>query len=658
MGFLLPLALLGLGFIAAPIVAHLMRRRGIETKRLPTVALLHQAHAASKRRRQLVDLLLLLVRILLIALLALAAARPYLPKEAGAIGDEAINAVFLIDDSHSLRAREGGTTLIRRAIDQAIDDLRALPSGSVFSIVRASDPPEVLLRNSRAEDRGERVLRALRDGSSRGPGLARGIDLAQRSFSQQDHALARHLFIYSDFAAHERASEVRFQEGVHVRFRTHRANATANRALIEASLSADEESERWTIRGALRSFEGEGAAVQLLIRGDGVELERGEAILDERGEARFEIELERPIRLERLSVEFAERGDAIPDDDLIELLISGSPRPRVLVVDGDPRPMRLDSATGFFMTALMSERGAYQIRVIDEAAFDRAQLESADIVVLADIPSPNPRLFAELLERVRAGSGLLISLGRRGDPFAYGGLFNPLIRSRFLPAQSRRLYGVESIPLGRSDDEPSFGHHHPLSMSDSALPLLRSGETLLGAIEPLENGRVALLGIPLNDYQNNLPYRPIYLPIILDTMRSIAPPRLEEEIIIAGESVSLEAFFRERDSLTLESPRREKFTITKDDPVFSASDEAGIYRLFDGDRLLAEFAARVPAIETELSYGALPERPEAHEGGGDGAGERHDLTPLALGLAALLWAAEGVLRSRGRRLDRGKKAGA
>lgn len=656
MGLLTPLALLGLGFIAAPIIAHLMRRRGIELRQLPTAKLLHQAHAASKRRRQLVDLLLLIVRILLIALLAIAASRPYLPKEAGAIGDEAINAVFLIDDSHSMRAREGGAPLIRRSIDQALSDLRALPEGSVFSIVRGSDPPEILLRNSRTEERGERVLRSLRDGSSRGPGLERAMGLAERSFSQQDRALARHLFIYSDFAAHENSSAHRFPEGVHVRLRSQRSSATANRALIEASLRtidpASEAGERWLITGRLRSFEGEGASLGLIARGDGAELGRAEAILDERGEARFEIELERPSRIERLSVEFSERGDAIPEDDSIDLLLRGSPSPRVLIVDGDPRPQRLDSASGFFVTALMSERDAYQVRVIDEAALDRAQLESAEIVVLADIASPNPRLFAEILEKVRGGGGLLISLGRRGDPFAYGGLFNPLIRSRFLPAQSRRLYGIESIPLEQRDDEPSFGHHHPLSLGDAAEPILRSGEATLGAIEPLENGRVALFGIPLNDHQNDLPYRPIYLPIILDAVRSIAPPRLERETILAGESLSIAPFFRDREALTIETPKKEKITLRRPpsgEDVFRASDEAGIYRVLDGERAVAEFAARIPPAEIELSSGDLPPLPEALSGDGSRTDERHDLTPLALSLAALLWAAEGILRSRGRR---------
>lgn len=655
MGLLTPLALLGLGFIAAPILAHLMRRRGIEVRTLPTVALLHRAHAASKRRRQLVDLLLLLVRVLMVALLALAASRPYLPKEAGAIGDEAVNAVFLIDDSHSMRARRAGAgdrgaTRIARAIDQALSDLRALPDGSVFSIVRGSAPPEVLLRNSRSLERGERVLRSLREGSSRGPGLERALDLAERSFSQQDHALARHLFIYSDFAAHERADAHRFQDDTRVSLRVFRTDETANRAIVEAGLHRDERSERWIISGRVRSFEGEGASLGLIVRGDGLELMRGETTLDARGEGRFELEFERPARVERLHIELTERGDAIPDDDVVELALMGSPSPRVLIVDGDPRPQRLDSASGFFLTALMSEPDTYRVRIIDEGAFDRSQLEEADIVALLGIPSPNPRLFAEVLEKVKRGGGLLVSLGLRGDPFAYNGLFNPLIRSRFLPAESRRLYGIESIPLGRRDDSPSFGYHYPITSSDTAELLLRSGETVLGAIELVENGRVALFGIPLSDAENDLPYRPIYLPIVLQAMRSIAPPRFERDSIVAGESISLASFFRERQSLTIETPTREKIAVHQSDPAFRRTDQAGVYRLLDGDRTLSEFSAQFSPDEIELSPGPLPTPPETpSEASGRTSEERRDLTPLALSLAALLWFAEGLLRSPRRR---------
>src|SRR5690606_26836036 len=77
MGFAIPAALLALAFVAGPIVAHLVRRRGVDVRTLPTVRYLQKALSASSRKRRLIDLLLLAVRILAVVALALTAAQPF-----------------------------------------------------------------------------------------------------------------------------------------------------------------------------------------------------------------------------------------------------------------------------------------------------------------------------------------------------------------------------------------------------------------------------------------------------------------------------------------------------------------------------------------------------------------------------------------------------
>src|SRR5690606_12669824 len=135
-----------LAFVAGPIVAHLVRRRGVDVRTLPTVRYLQKALSASSRKRRLIDLLLLAVRILAVVALALTAAQPFRALPEGSLGALAVSATFVVDDSHSMRARKGGDALVDLAIDRALADLAALPEGSSVSVIAAGAPPRVLVR--------------------------------------------------------------------------------------------------------------------------------------------------------------------------------------------------------------------------------------------------------------------------------------------------------------------------------------------------------------------------------------------------------------------------------------------------------------------------------------------------------------------------------
>ena len=77
MGFGLPWMLLGLVAVAAPILAHLLRRQRLPRQTLPTIAFLHRIHATRAARLRVVDMLLLLLRVLLVLIVVLVAAQPY-----------------------------------------------------------------------------------------------------------------------------------------------------------------------------------------------------------------------------------------------------------------------------------------------------------------------------------------------------------------------------------------------------------------------------------------------------------------------------------------------------------------------------------------------------------------------------------------------------
>jgi hypothetical protein len=132
-GFLQPLALLGLLAASIPPILHLLARRLPPVVPFPAVRYLSETERRQSRRLKLRNLLLLLLRTFLIALIALAASRPIARAPWGGSHEPSAVAVVL-DNSLSSGAVVDG----RRVLDVLVDQGR-----HVFD--RASDEDRVWL---------------------------------------------------------------------------------------------------------------------------------------------------------------------------------------------------------------------------------------------------------------------------------------------------------------------------------------------------------------------------------------------------------------------------------------------------------------------------------------------------------------------------------
>ncbi|MGA2381991.1 MAG: BatA domain-containing protein [Gemmatimonadales bacterium] len=128
MYFLQPLALLFLGAALVPPLLHLFERRRPPDVVFPAVRYLRQTEREASRTIRLRHLLLMLLRVAAVALLALAAARPVVPR-AGA-GHQPTAVVLVLDHSLSSGAVSGGV--------RAFDDLAARARETLLA-ARASD---------------------------------------------------------------------------------------------------------------------------------------------------------------------------------------------------------------------------------------------------------------------------------------------------------------------------------------------------------------------------------------------------------------------------------------------------------------------------------------------------------------------------------------
>ncbi|MBW2160690.1 MAG: BatA domain-containing protein, partial [Deltaproteobacteria bacterium] len=203
MGFGLPWALAGLVAVAIPIIAHLLRRQKLPKQTLPTIAFLHRIHATRAARLRAVDLLLLVTRALLVLALVLVAAAPYRVAQSSLLDRQHALAI-VFDDSLSMSAIHEGETLIERAADSAIEQIRKLPDGSEVSVVLSGKPPRVWVRRGSELDVAESAFDEIDPRSTRGDALCDAVRTAVELLLESELS-DRRLLVLSDFTPGTRA---------------------------------------------------------------------------------------------------------------------------------------------------------------------------------------------------------------------------------------------------------------------------------------------------------------------------------------------------------------------------------------------------------------------------------------------------------------------
>ncbi|MDI6740897.1 MAG: BatA domain-containing protein, partial [Candidatus Edwardsbacteria bacterium] len=130
---------------AIPVIIHLFRRRRAATTPFPDIRFLKESQTASWRRNRIRDWLLLALRVLTVLLLVLALARPRinaaLPRWLG--GSEGA-VIILLDDSASMGARDGDSTLFDRAKAKATDILDRMSGNGRAAVVSAAQGSRVV----------------------------------------------------------------------------------------------------------------------------------------------------------------------------------------------------------------------------------------------------------------------------------------------------------------------------------------------------------------------------------------------------------------------------------------------------------------------------------------------------------------------------------
>lgn len=664
MGFEAPLALLALATAGLPVALHLLRRQDLPIRRLPTVVLLSRAQAASRRRVRIVDLLLLLVRVLLLAFAALALARPFVNVTL-AYGDGSIASVaIVVDDSMSMAGRQ--PSLLAQARERAASVISSLPEGSEVAVVLAGTPARVLVARTNELRAARKALEGPESPSARGTDLRAAVRLAERELAGARNA-DRRLLVLTDGAG-AALEGLTLPSRISSRIERFGENAeVANAAIVDARATLDPTTPgQLSLATTVRAYGLEGRTIPLVLRRDGVELLRDELTITEGGaRSILHVRSDPASAAAELSLEI---DDALRTDDTRGVLLRAPSAARVLIVESTTRGATAKSE--FLAKAIdlaPGEEGLLTRRRVDPETFVAMDASEADVIVLANVPAPSEALAARLRAHVEGGGGVLIAPGEAFDARAYVARLGALLPARPRTAAATEVRGP--LPAPGSELAPagleSTKTHRRLMLetpeADSETLLVFGDETPALVMARRGDGRVALFATSLDDTWTDLPYRPGYLPLVVNLLRRLAPGGSAPDAPVEpGTRVTIEppAGTLRLDVLTPEGER-----ITHEMPSgpieLETTGAPGVYRIevATRERPLAEeprlaFVVAPPAEESALAPGELPADVELAKSEPSTTVVQRPLAPWLFLLVGLLAIVEALLRTKAGQLAR------
>lgn len=651
MGFGLPWVLAGLVAVSAPILAHLLRKQKLPRQTLPTIAFLHRVHATRATRLRIVDMLLLAVRVLLVIAIVFVAAKPYRVVQSSVVDRQHALAVVL-DDSLSMSAIHEGATLIERATALASEQLERLPQGSEVSVVLSGKPPRVWVRKSDQIEMVERAFDEIDGRPIRAGALCDAVRLATDLLLESE-LTDRRMLVYSDFTPGAKATDCDWpKRGITVALEEVSTPNPDNRTiesvelLDEGSTNADVRLEA-TVGGA---EPGRGSRVRLRLQG-----QETESVEVTSSDGRSVAVLEVPQDASDSVVELRlDPDDVLPADNVRGVLL-GSDTVHVLLVDGDPHPDPRRRETAFLARAL--EVGpqvgrTFAVETLDAQDLSENAIVRADVIVLA-----NATLDAEwlpMLKRFVSGGGSLwITAGDRINPRAYGSVLRDLLPGRYTTSRtSDGRMTLQSDELPELDQATVTGRTPIEETSLDAIVTARFGDGSPAMVEHrFRSGRVAMLATTIDDAWTDLPYQPVFVPFVLETLARLAGRSINTvapfgAVSLPGSTPTQRIQVITPSGRTLDLPEGDRV-------AFRDTDEIGAYRVLvngvPGPRFA--FVVNAPAEESDLVPIALPVLDASSDERADvtSRGIEQPLTPWFLAAILLLLFAEVWLRQVRRR---------
>ena len=542
MGFLAPFMLFGAAAGSIPLILHFFYRARYRSVEWGAMKFLRLAIEQTSRRLKFQEIILLLLRILLMILLAMALARPITcsSSTSGKRG-EAVDAIFIIDLSYSMNAREGAKTrldIAKEAALRVIDDLR--PNSTVQVVTCTDRAVAAGPKSPRNLDQARLLIQNLQ-AVQQSTDFLGGLSEAVAALSRAEGA-AKEVYLFSDMqrggwerqssAIRGRCEEIKGQGTL---FLVRCGNQPIrNVAILDLKPQSDipHTGARMPFTVIVKNTSTEsvtGLTVTLKI--DGQPLDKDAQPIEKLGPGETKpVTLTGKIDQPGWRLLTAEvKSDQLDDDNKLDKVILVREKVRILIVDGSPNDREPEKAGSFFLGhALLPVPEEFKLQyhvkptIVKAADASPGQLNDKEVCILVNAPLGGPGsvpadFLLRLGEFVKEGHGLLITSGPNVQREVYNRVLGPT-GSGLLPIEIGDSFAAPAdkliFPDPNTIDEKSFLARFKLSANDPFLQLrdafvLKGTSVIEPKAEELKNsgrvlmryndGRPALVGKQVGD---------------------------------------------------------------------------------------------------------------------------------------------------------------
>ena len=661
--------------IALPILLHLLNKARPKKVSWAAMELIQRTSKNRARKIKLEDWLIMALRCLALFLAALAMMRLVFTNEEALSSVTPRELILVLDASYSMNHGQFESRF-DLAKKRAVEAVESLPVGSKVSLIAMGRETEVLFRHGDPEvDDLKRRLDSLHAQPVE-LNLAEGLSQIESLVEESDLSGKEVLFLTDgqkqswDGLAQgtlERLSEL--SKAAEITVFALSDGSTENLSVSDlqvvsgvrreggfASLSASVKNHGQSPASTSLSLTHDGEVVDVLSVGP---LAPGESQLVRLGS---QLEVAGSNRF-RVSID----ADHLVDDNTAYLAIEVPDQLKVLVVEGREREAR------YLDLALRLRRSGYaqglDCVTVPSSSVGKQDVETAEVVVLANVADLSDDGLESLTECVLKGTGLIVYAGDQMDDFAAERILGRLMPLSYLSSvepesgESHRLR-MDGPPnrisreLSRLEAELSEcivrGYHDlkPSSQANVVLSLSNGKPLLL--TQKAGKGKVAFFASGPGRQWNTLPLNPvgpILLHLLLDELRSGAVQRTFQvgesmEIEVPAGSVGAEAELAHPGGQRSIPRRGEGGQSEETRLLLGECSEPGFYELDLGANAGGEIlAANLNRLESSIGQ-ATPEELKAslqstgvrvagQEELGEG-GRQHTLLASFLGLGALL----------------------
>jgi hypothetical protein len=500
--------------VAAPTLAHLLRRGRATEQAFPPAGLVPVTRATARERSRLEDRGVLLLRALMILGLAVLGAGPLVRCSRVALGRSggaSVAIAIVVDDSASMRVRlPGGQTRFQRAVEGARELLASAREGDAIALVLAGKPARLALAAGTDLQAAARAVGELGP-TDRATDLRAAIDLSRAALSSLPHADKR-IVLLSDLAG-ELPAEPTSDVWAPL---PELAQPSDDCAVLRAAQSGSR------VNVALAcSSEAEARGRTLRLVGKDPALKAEARLVVQRGEQALTLDAKPGVAS---AVELGP-ADRNPDDDRAEIAPESRELSLAALVDSQSEAVVTGGAP-VLEQALHALSYGVPVRPLTELPREASELADVAALFLDDPPGLTPETRSAIDGWLDGGAVAALFLGPRAHDTQLGASLEPFVRGAV--DWEPRSPGVEVDTasfnwLGaEADSLKDLGAKGRARLDTALLP----GAEIVGRwsdgkvlVTRQEHGRGLLfsIGLPLSVEVSDLALRPAFL-ALLDQM--------------------------------------------------------------------------------------------------------------------------------------------